>query len=317
MTENRLDNETAWFAAHAEKPLRDEARQGDVMAGEKAVLDAIAERRGKKAAEKYKADKESGKEQLGIKEAREILGESFYGPEDVQKAFGIDTEKLQIPQIPFTREELEIAKKNGSSLVFRAGSTNESEPLTLQALVKMSRPSMEAKGYNVGALGTAISLAENEQLKTEWKLIETSNVIGGGDFIGLLKYLRKYLRQRNWISKDEENECTDERLAEIRVAYESDGKKGLEELLQLKLVRNHVRSITETCYDNFLEILSRERNKKQENDEQWTRTPRIERGIAMLARISHFWDRRGIMCDSAPITDSRGAYTPPTIHLTK
>lgn len=52
------DIEQAWIGAHAEKPVRDLAREEGVSEEEKAILDKLAERRGEKAMQEYAAEKE-------------------------------------------------------------------------------------------------------------------------------------------------------------------------------------------------------------------------------------------------------------------
>ena len=58
-----------------------------------------------------KEPKKKNKETLTPSEAQEVIGEdSFFGKEAVYKTFGIELEDESIPDIPFSREDLERAK---------------------------------------------------------------------------------------------------------------------------------------------------------------------------------------------------------------
>jgi len=50
-------------------------------------------------------------------EAKEILGQDFLGPEEIKAVFGLET--IEVPPIPFSREELERAKELGQFLILR------------------------------------------------------------------------------------------------------------------------------------------------------------------------------------------------------
>ena len=62
-------------------------------------------------------------ESITLAEAREILKDRVFGPEEVKKVFNIDM--VDIPDIPFTLEQLEKAKEKGLDLILY---TNEDLP---------------------------------------------------------------------------------------------------------------------------------------------------------------------------------------------
>lgn len=76
---------------------------------------------------KQKKDNESEKF-ITIEQAEEILGNDFYGAEAIKNAFGIELKN--IPEIPFTKEDLEKAKELKQILVLYADKTPDGEPLT-------------------------------------------------------------------------------------------------------------------------------------------------------------------------------------------
>jgi len=69
--------------------------------------------------------------------AREIIGkENFYGPEEIEKAFGFRPENVF--EIPFSEEELKNAKKLGLKLIYYPEYNGQGEKLTIEAIVKFS-----------------------------------------------------------------------------------------------------------------------------------------------------------------------------------
>ena len=75
-----------------------------------------------------------------FEEAQEIFGSDFLGPESVGSTFGVEfsqEELNQIENIPFTREELEKAKKLGMMLVLRVprvGKDKTAKSLTIKQM---------------------------------------------------------------------------------------------------------------------------------------------------------------------------------------
>jgi hypothetical protein len=68
---------------------------------------------------------------LPLNLARTILGDDVLGPEEVAGAFGIQEDAVRMP---FSKEELETARKAGEILVLRPGSKDH-EPITIQSLI--------------------------------------------------------------------------------------------------------------------------------------------------------------------------------------
>ena len=124
-------------------------------------------------------------EQLGVsiklEQAQEILGEDkVFGAEKVEKAFGIKLE--EIPVIPYSREQLDEAKRSGDMLVLRVGKNSDGGVLNLKNLIQLRRN----QGKNVFAEQSEIEddldwaselpFATNEALEFEWKLVNSNKV---------------------------------------------------------------------------------------------------------------------------------------------
>jgi len=69
------------------------------------------------------------KEQM--ENAKEIMGSDFFAHQEIEKAFGIKVKSEQIPEIPFTKEDLERAKELNQFLILRVDKANDGKPLTM------------------------------------------------------------------------------------------------------------------------------------------------------------------------------------------
>ena len=77
---------------------------------------------------------------LAFKEAQELLGKDFLGPDVIEKTFGVQltAEELQeVAELPFAHEELEQAKALGMMLVLRVDHDAEGKPLTINQIREM------------------------------------------------------------------------------------------------------------------------------------------------------------------------------------
>lgn len=75
----------------------------------------------------------SGGNSVSPEHAERIMGrENFLGQEDIEAVFGIHLES--VPQVSFSREELERAKELGQQLILQVDTLKDGLPLTLQNL---------------------------------------------------------------------------------------------------------------------------------------------------------------------------------------
>jgi MoxR-like ATPase len=74
-------------------------------------------------------------ERASFDEAREAIGEqNFYGPDEIMNTFGVELTEEQIPEIPFSVEELEKAKALGQELVLYVDQAKDGKPLTVKKM---------------------------------------------------------------------------------------------------------------------------------------------------------------------------------------
>lgn len=97
-------------------------------------------------------------QRVTLDEARSLLGQDLFGPEEVGAAFGsLDSASAELP-IPYDRTEIEAAKKNGEMLVLRLPQGADGKPITINAMIERF-----PKAFDEGLLRKA-----GYQLKSEW-----------------------------------------------------------------------------------------------------------------------------------------------------
>lgn len=85
--------------------------------------------------ENFKLEVKDKKEGLtSLEKAREIMGESMYGAEEIREIFGGD---FEIPPVQFSIEELERAKSLGQELVLYIDTTSDGKPLTISEMLRL------------------------------------------------------------------------------------------------------------------------------------------------------------------------------------
>ncbi len=136
LTQAVLDS---WSGSTTKTRGRRQATRASLPADRVAQLDPYRRSRRPVAAEAEEllelageALPQSGQETAQFPEAREIFGEEFFGPDEIEKAFDIAIDREAIPEIPFSRDELEQAKANGQYLILRV---DKDGPIPLTILI--------------------------------------------------------------------------------------------------------------------------------------------------------------------------------------
>ena len=127
------------------KQLREKSSaERHILISELVKVDPFG-RRQQKAAEMagefLAGDEEYGKEtkaETDLEKAREIIGkENFYGPDEIEKAFGFMPER--VPPVPFSKQELEKAKEMNLKLVYYPQTNGKGEQLTVETIAGFSQ----------------------------------------------------------------------------------------------------------------------------------------------------------------------------------
>ena len=231
-----------------------------------------------------------------LETAREVLGkENVYGPDQINHVFNVDLDPQDIPPIPYSTEDLEKAKEMNMILILRISHNKDGNPLTPQRMNEELQPRMNTEGRGKMLHDTnwykdepfftsetpinptpsrSPSLQEVE--KAEWKLI-TRTILKDStskNYLEQTKLLRDELAKQGWLTDEERDEVTDEKLAKIEPLLNSDWKKAAQLLANLKLTQNHRRTFSQDLYDTLLVYLSEENTEDRPlpNIWDWTAT---------------------------------------------
>src|SRR3989338_4301746 len=207
-----------------------------------------------------------GKETISgieFQEAKELLGEDLIGPEEIDKTWGVRPE--DVPEIPFSREELERAKEMGQMLVLRVEKTEDGKPMSMEAMntILAKRWEKEKKG---GLLNTAEGWRDKVTgskyfsevaPRAGWALIskELLKDSTSKNYIEQTDVIIKALREQAFkdIEMPEEYE---EAIREFEVNKDrltklmgENWQQAAKELAELKITQITRQSIQETIYD--------------------------------------------------------------------
>ena len=212
---------------------------------------------------------ERPKSELDLSLARELLGKDVFGPEEVQKAFGIEIHPDQIPPIPYSYEQLEKAKELHEMLVLRVDKDSQGKPLTMQNMSEIvikkigatedkilydqktaGQPNLEDScWYKDQPFFTA------ETSKLEWKLISKTIIpeSTSKNYTEQTRRLRDYLETNQLATKQELDECSDQKLQELEALSKTENwQEAAKQLSELLINQNHRRSAVEAFYDTLL-----------------------------------------------------------------
>jgi len=116
-------------------------------------------------------------------EARGIMGDEFFGPDEIRTAFGYDIDRSLIPEIPFSAKELEEARRAGNQfLILYMPKTADGKPITMARINEDLTAEFEKDGKG-NVLYDTDWYKDEEFFKTKaprpaWKLV-TKEVIPG------------------------------------------------------------------------------------------------------------------------------------------
>ena len=149
--------------------------------------------------------------------AKEIFGaERYLGPEAVRATFNIELPEAK-EEIPFTREELERAEKEGFKLIYRPTHDAEGTPITMQAL-------MEAYSGD----GRAITSADDDirvAIDEDMEFFTQEAPTGGWNLVGneILPETAHLSQEAQQAFMDENFTQLDELLPQIQARWDKEG----------------------------------------------------------------------------------------------
>ncbi len=166
--------------------------------------------------------------------AREILGDDFYGKEEIKVTYGFDLSDADIPPIPYSAEELEWAKEQGMMLMLFLDKDEEGNPLTgkqINSIVTSLLPQTNHTSKNrksPAETKTFVSDTDKhhyehknfyltETASRGWRLISKNLLPGSTDktYIEQTKVLRTYLEEQGMLTEEDRIESNDTVLNEL------------------------------------------------------------------------------------------------------
>ena len=81
-----------------------------------------------------------------MEKAKEIMGLEFFGPDQVEKAFGFKIDRTSLPKMRFTPQELTKAKANNQYLMLYAPKKADGTPITAKMLIDTLQPQFDREG---------------------------------------------------------------------------------------------------------------------------------------------------------------------------
>ncbi len=209
---------------------------------------------------------------------REKIGkENFFGPEEIEAAFGFSLSKSEIPLCPYTFIELQEAKERNEMLILRVETDDDGKDLSMEHINELAKGRVSGKLlYDIDWYKDE-SFFKKEKPRVGWALVSKECIDSSldKDYIEQTRALRDSLEKIGALSDEELEECSDEKLDEIKKFmnkdYDKNWKKAAEQLAELAINKNHRRTPVEALYDFILRFKSTE-ERSLENTYDWTNT---------------------------------------------
>jgi hypothetical protein len=138
-----------------------------------------------------------------MEKAKEIMGLDFFGPDQVEKAFGFKIDRTSLPKMRFTPQELIKAKANNQYLMLYVSKKADGTPITAEMLVNALQPQFDRDGKGKIQNDDNWYKYKHEKFYTTetprpaWKLI-TKDVIPGSlnhNYLEQTEDIVKYLKR--------------------------------------------------------------------------------------------------------------------------
>lgn len=223
--------------------------------------------------------------ETSYEQAQEIMGESFYGNEEIKNTFGFELVAEKIPAIPYSPETLEKARENGEMLMLRVESDDKGSPMTMEKMNEMIQAFLEEDSeekqerllYDTDWYENE-DFFKNAPLRTEWRLVGKEFIPDSTskNYVEQTKILRDHMLGLGSLSKGEQEECTDELLEGLQKMldedYDKNWKEVAEKLSELLVNKNHRRIPAEILYDWVIRFRNRKERGVLKNNYDWSNT---------------------------------------------
>lgn len=202
-------------------------------------------------------------------QARNIMGpESFFGPDEIKRALGIEIKPQEIPPIGFCKKELERAKELGQLLILRADKAPDGEPLTIKKIVEIKNNQTADGGKLLYTIGQSNCFYRDKYfftsnpIKLSWALVSAQAIAGtnGSNYLVQTERLADYIKSKVFKNRQlpkgyqEAFVELDKEKAAIDSILEYDWPAAAAKLENLKITQLFRRDPTENIYDNVVVI---------------------------------------------------------------
>ena len=250
---------------------------------------------------------ETVQEQMDM--AKEVMGEEYFGLQEVEKAFGIKISPKEIPEIPFGKSELERAKELNQFLVLRVDKVQDGKPLSLQKINEVLKGKVSDGSkllYSDDGKGGIKSDAwykdedfiKNETPKLAWALVSKEVIADSTskNYLQQTEELMGYIKNQVFSAKggsasggkgempkvyqDAIDEFEKEK-DDIGKIISSDWQKASEKLSQLKINQLARQNPAEVLYDIAI-YFQNKRERILENMYTWTSRRASDGGLVSV-----------------------------------
>ncbi|MFA6492604.1 MAG: AAA family ATPase [Patescibacteria group bacterium] len=241
-----------------------------------------------------------------MKEAKEIFGNDFLGPEEVKAAFLDQVEISEVPSIPFSKEELEKARELEQMLILRVDKAKDGSDLTMEKIHGLLNGKIkdEAKVlYSVDWYKDE-EFYKKDKPEVTWALVSKEAVPDSSDknYLEQTETLANYLRNEVFktlimpakygeaLREFEKEKASIARIVESD--KESEWKEAARKLEALKLNQLTRQSPTEALYDLIVRY-QQTGERLMENMYTWTKRRDSGGGLVCVGRFESVGVRVG------------------------
>ena len=248
-----------------------------------------------------------------MEKAKEIFGQDFIGPDEVKAAFLDLVEISEVPEIPFSRDELEKAQKLGQMLILRTDRAKDGSPLTMEKVHQMldGKIKDEAKVLDERDWYKGEEFYTGEKPEATWALVSKEVVPGSTskNYLEQTQILVDYIKNevfRGKVIPVEYEEALEEFESEkagiaaiVKSGTESEWKEASRRLEELDINRMTRQSPAEALYD-LIAYYQRTGERLLKDKWTWTKRRDSDGGLVCVGRF----DSDGVGVDGSRPGDS-------------
>jgi hypothetical protein len=244
------------------------------------------------------ANEAMGKE---MEKAKEIMGTEFFGPDEVEKAFGFKIDRTSLPKMRFTPQELTKAKANNQYLMLYVPKKADGTPITAKMLVNALQKKFDSDGkgkiqvdYDYTDWYKNEKFYTTETPRTSWRLI-TKDVIPGSlnhNYLEQTEDIVKYLKRTvfNGISMSSDykkaiNEFEEQKKGIKKNISDQNWHVAATKLAELKLTQMSRQTFVEERY-GWLVYFQNRKERLLEDKHTWTGSQASSGGLVLVGRAT-------------------------------